>query len=186
VLEPVMNCSTRRRSIRGFTLIELIIAVAIAAILLTLAAPSFRGFLAKKRLEGVATELSTDLQYARSVAVARNTTVRLTFISATCYAIHEVALAVDTATWCSAPPANSALLKSVQLQAGSSATLSGAPAYVEFDPVRGTAVTDTANADASIDVVSSMGSWQMRNTVTLLGKVNLCSPSASVRGFPSC
>lgn len=176
--------------LRGFTMIELVIAVAIAAILLTLAAPSFRDFLGKKRVEGVATELSTDLQYARSEAVARNATVRVTFGTG-CYVITQQPTGSSPDSSCSqtaAPTLGTGAIniKQLQLQVGSTASFSGAPAWVEFDPVRGMAVTDTANTGASIDVVSSLGGWQMRNTVTLLGKVNLCSPNATVKGFPSC
>lgn len=178
------------RLCRGFTMIELVIAVAIAAILLTLAAPSFRGFLGKKRVEGVATELSTDLQYARSEAIARNATVRVTF-GAGCYVITQQPDGSSPSSTCSQTGSptlgtGAVTIKQLQLQSGSTASFSGAPGWVEFDPVRGMAITDTANAGASIDVVSSLGGWQMRNTVTLLGKVNLCSPNATVSGFPSC
>ena len=58
----------RYRHHYGFTLVELMIVVALVAILLALAAPSFRETIARNRLEGVAGELSTDFQYARSEA----------------------------------------------------------------------------------------------------------------------
>jgi type IV fimbrial biogenesis protein FimT len=176
---------TATRPPRGFTALELLIVVTIVAVLLTVTIPSFRGFLAKKRVEGVASELTTDLQFARSAAVARNTEVRLTFVTASCYVIHLSTLNLTALTACP-PTANAALLKVVELQAGTNASFSGAPAFVEFDPVRGMAVTDTANTGASIDTVSSAGAWQLRNTVTLLGKVNLCSPGGSVGGYASC
>ena len=64
-----MNSPRPTRSARGFTLIELMVVVALASVILTLAVPSFIGMLAKKRLEGLAQELGTDLQYARGEAV---------------------------------------------------------------------------------------------------------------------
>ena len=52
-------------------MIELMVVVALVAIVLSLAAPSFKTFLMKKRVEGAMSELSTDLQFARSEAVSR-------------------------------------------------------------------------------------------------------------------
>jgi len=63
------------RALAGFTLIELIITLAIAAILLTLAAPSFQTMLAKNRVAGLTNELSASLQLARSEAIKRGKTI---------------------------------------------------------------------------------------------------------------
>jgi len=51
---------------RGVTLIEAAVALTIAAIAVSAAAPGFQGLVARKRLEGVATQLATDLQYVRT------------------------------------------------------------------------------------------------------------------------
>ncbi len=56
----------------GFTIVELMVVLAIAAILIVVAAPSFSEFLSRRRVEGVASELVTDLHYTRSEAVSRN------------------------------------------------------------------------------------------------------------------
>jgi type IV fimbrial biogenesis protein FimT len=56
----------------GFTLIELIMAIAIMAILMTVAAPSLRDVVARVRLTGQANELLTALTYARSEATKRD------------------------------------------------------------------------------------------------------------------
>lgn len=55
----------------GVTLIELVMTVAIASILMTLAVPSFQSMLAKNRVAGLTNELSAALQLARSEAVKR-------------------------------------------------------------------------------------------------------------------
>ena len=62
---------------QGFTVIELLVVIAIAGILTAIALPSFTQSLARKRLEGVANELSTDLYFAKSQSVSANTNVTL-------------------------------------------------------------------------------------------------------------
>ena len=51
---------------RAFTLVELMIAIAVVGVLLMLAAPGFRDFILMQRLKSVSAQLATDLQYARS------------------------------------------------------------------------------------------------------------------------
>lgn len=55
----------------GLTLIELLVTITIAVILLTIAVPSFNDFLARNRVGGVANELMSMLNLARSEAVRR-------------------------------------------------------------------------------------------------------------------
>ncbi len=61
----------------GFTLLELIITMAIAAILLTVAVPSFQVTIANNRLATQTKSLVTDINIARSEAVKRGTGVVL-------------------------------------------------------------------------------------------------------------
>ncbi|WP_372015317.1 GspH/FimT family pseudopilin [Pseudoxanthomonas sp. 10H] len=62
---------------RGFTLVELMVTVAVLAILVGLATPSFTSVINSNRLTSQANEFMADLQLARSEAVRRNRTVRL-------------------------------------------------------------------------------------------------------------
>jgi type IV fimbrial biogenesis protein FimT len=62
---------------RGFTLVELMITIALVAILIGLATPSFSSVINSNRLTSQANAFMTDLQLARSEAVRRNRTVRL-------------------------------------------------------------------------------------------------------------
>ena len=57
---------------RGFTLIELMIALALAGVLMALAAPSFQQSLAGNRLSTAASELAGAVQLARSEAIRTN------------------------------------------------------------------------------------------------------------------
>ena len=180
--------TVRKVQFRGFTLVELMVAVAIAAILTTLAAPSFSSFLARKRLEGVFTELATDVQYARSEAVQRNAPVRVTFGTG-CYSIHTIG---STATSCTQASGISlgtgaAEIKTVRLDSGSALSISpnNSLTFIEFDSVRGMATWNGGASAGSVNVTSSAGSWQLRASVSPVGRTQTCSPNGTVGGFSS-
>lgn len=60
---------------QGLTLIELLIAVALLAVLLTLAVPGMGRFMEQQRLTATTNQLVGHLQYARTEAIARNSRV---------------------------------------------------------------------------------------------------------------
>ncbi|MEH3021124.1 MAG: GspH/FimT family pseudopilin [Pseudomonas oryzihabitans] len=62
----------------GFTLIEMLVVVALMGIFLAIAAPSFAGLIRANRVQAAADELVGVLQYARGEAVTRGVTVTLT------------------------------------------------------------------------------------------------------------
>ena len=59
----------------GFTLVELMIVLVIAAVLLAIAAPGFRTLLERNRLQSAASNLYASLMLARSEALKRNQVV---------------------------------------------------------------------------------------------------------------
>lgn len=67
---------TRIRRPSGFTLIELMVTLAVAAILLAIAVPSFRDMLERNRVAAQSNELLGGLQTARSEAIRKNATHR--------------------------------------------------------------------------------------------------------------
>jgi type IV fimbrial biogenesis protein FimT len=70
----VTTCSRRRR-FAGFTMVELLVTIAIAAILATVADPSFSGLIASQRAKAAASELFASFLTARSDAILRNANV---------------------------------------------------------------------------------------------------------------
>jgi type IV fimbrial biogenesis protein FimT len=63
--ENIMNGQFKR----GFTLIELMVTVAVAAILVSIAAPSFQTFFNRNRIATVTNDYITAINYARSEAI---------------------------------------------------------------------------------------------------------------------
>ncbi|HXI47957.1 MAG TPA: GspH/FimT family pseudopilin [Steroidobacteraceae bacterium] len=64
-----------RRSSAGFTMVELLVTIAIATILTTIAVPSFSGLIANQRAKTAASELFGSLLKARSDAIMLNANV---------------------------------------------------------------------------------------------------------------
>lgn len=64
-----------KRAPRGFTLIELMVTVAILALMLGLGVPSFRDFIAGQKVKSASQNLMTALVLARSEAIKRNADV---------------------------------------------------------------------------------------------------------------
>ena len=74
--------SRMARSPRGFTLVELMVVVALVAVLAALAAPSMRGYASQQRVKNASLDLMNTLLQARSEAVKRNDTVNVTPLTA--------------------------------------------------------------------------------------------------------
>ncbi len=67
---------------RGFTLLELIVTLAVAAIVLTIAVPSFQGLIESDRSTSRANDLVRTLNLARSEAITRSADVTVAAINA--------------------------------------------------------------------------------------------------------
>src|SRR4030065_326257 len=72
---PSITNKLQIRQGHGFTLIELVVAMAVAAILVTVAIPNMRTFIQNGRLNTQANDLIGDLNLARSEAIKRRSGV---------------------------------------------------------------------------------------------------------------
>jgi type IV fimbrial biogenesis protein FimT len=182
VLEPLMKFGRRQL---GFTMVEMMIVVVLAGVLLAIATPSFRDMLERRRLEGQANELVTDLAYAKSEAVARNRNVVLiTGGGGICYTIAawtgpasragSCNCASGATVACTTGANNPEEIKTVALV--NSATVSSGVTF-DFEPVRGSLqpVAPATIASAASAVVA-LGSRNYTVDVSANGRVSSPRP----------
>ncbi|MCH8856637.1 MAG: prepilin-type N-terminal cleavage/methylation domain-containing protein [Proteobacteria bacterium] len=70
-----------RRARRGFTLLEVAFVLAVLAIILSVAVPSYASYVARQRLRHVAELLELDLRRARTLSVEQGRDVHVNFVS---------------------------------------------------------------------------------------------------------
>jgi type IV fimbrial biogenesis protein FimT len=171
VLEPLMMPRGRQL---GFTIIELMTVLVIAGVLLVLALPAFNDMLERRRLEGQANELVTDLAYAKSEAVQRNQNVRVTTGGGgACYIVAAWPTPAAGSCNCAAAPGSRCTggpteLKTVSLS--NAATVTDAVTF-DFEPVRG-AMQSAAAASA----VVALGARNYTVAVAANGRVAPFAP----------
>jgi type IV fimbrial biogenesis protein FimT len=194
----------RRAPSLGFTMVELLIVVALIAVVLSLAAPSFKDFILMQRLKGINAQLVTDLQFARSEAVSRRVEVHLKFRAATaatplsCYILYtkpagaaDCDCAAAEGARCVAPALE---VRTVQAPVSQSVRMSAVADQADnfaFDPRTGGISIPAVDFivanpnDFSVDTFID-GARKLRTTVGLSGRVKVCTPAGSTMPGAAC
>ncbi len=164
-----------RRARHGLTLLELSIALVVLTLLMTMAAPSVSGWLARHRLRATAQHLAADLGEARAEAVRLTRPVHLVFHAGTnwCYA-----LALSDQADCRASDA--ATLKVVRSSEHPGVTLLEA-APQAFDGRNGASL-----GRAGFAHWASQRGEQLTVRLSPMGRPSLCAPEAPVPGVSRC
>jgi type IV fimbrial biogenesis protein FimT len=163
----------------GFTLMELMITIAVIAILVAIAAPSMSGLLERRKVHGAGEKLFADLTFAKTEAIKRNNTIRVSFTgngATWCYGI-----AVNTACDCTASDCTIDGVLQVTDQDDfpgvsviADSTLDGSS--TSFTPLRGTA--NAGNLQFSVASGAELGV-----VVSSFGRIRMCSEDF---GFDVC
>ena len=198
--------SARRAA--GLTLIELMVVVAIAVIILGRAAPSVSEYIVTQRLRSIHAQLATDLQFARSEAVARSAFVSVRFQEGTggmtCYVIFtrpDPTSGADTCdctqnpgSRCNTHPTTTTEIRTVTIPAElkvSVRTPSGQTDTLTFDARAGTLRFPPSDSaiivNSGFQVESSADATRaLRATVSPAGRAELCTPTGSKLGGSPC
>jgi type IV fimbrial biogenesis protein FimT len=175
---------TRRAVERGLTLLESLVVLAILGVLLGSALPHFGKATERRHLEGTAAQLATDIQFTRSLAVAHNGGMRMSFRAlptGTCYVVHNGA-----ANACQCDPSGQASCSGgavaqriVGFGSNAPVQLNANVGSVLFHPVHG-----TSTPTGTLRVVSRSGA-AIHQVVNIMGRTRSCTPN-SVPGYPAC
>ena len=168
---------------RGFTLIEAAIVLAVVAVSVGALAPRFDRFVEKHTLNGAASQLVTDLQFARSEAVMRNTALRVSVQKESwggCYVIHT-----GDAGACRCEGSGAAVcsgeaqeIKTVALPAAQRIAFSANVASILFDPLHG-----TSTPSGTFKLVAASGQ-AVHGVVNVMGRVRTCTPKGLLSEVP--
>lgn len=184
----------RRRRIgpsaqHGLTLLEALIALAILLVLLGTTLPGFGAAAERHRVDGAAAQLETGIQFARSHAVLRSQTVRLSFqrgAGGSCYVVHPgpsgSCRCMDRVGSLLSEPAcdrGAQALHGARFDPASRLHVAANAGSLVFEPVHGT-VTPAASI-----AVSGAAGETVRVIVSAMGRVRSCSPTG-MPGHAAC
>lgn len=181
--------ATRAQS--GVTLVELMVTIAVLAILLALAGPSFADFAERSALRGAADGLTAAIGAAKEESIKRDRLVRVDFMpmgDAVCVGATAVATNVDAGCDCSTGtcavsqyPESERDMRRVGLVGAPN--FGGATGFV-FDPRTGM-LDQLANA-GSLTLSTSRG-YEVTVRVNAMGRVSLCTPGdKGIAGVGAC
>lgn len=170
---------TRSRT-SGFTLVEMMITLAIAALLLVLAMPGYSLWIADGQIRNAAESIASGLRYAQAEAVRRNAQVQFVLDPTT-----------GTGGWSAQLVSDGSTLQVGSFREGADKTAfvtldtanAGAPTTVTFT---GLGVINATNADGSaplaqVQITSSTGVAGARNLNVLVGGGTAASPTQAGR-----
>lgn len=176
---------------RGFTLLELLIAIAMLAIVLSLAVPSMRGAAEKRRTIAAAEELYSQLQLARSEAIARSQQIFMTIAGGANWAVGVSNDAAcdpsDNVPACALPDVtnNNPITHRFTFNDHPGLSFATTLNQITFQSQRGVASAATIDITSTGDV-----GYVMRVVVGPLGQVSMCSSNADpgryVSGYRPC
>lgn len=170
------------------------ITLVVLAVLAAIAVPSMRELIARKRLEGIAAELATDLRYLRSVQIERggriNRRMGIRFSTSTtggsCYVLYEEDPAFGASCNCNNEPACTPderfELKTVKLSASSGMQITAVPSTLYLTGSGGLPAGDQT---LRVSVSATQGG-SIRIDTNQVARPSMCSVTGHHSGMSAC
>lgn len=147
-----MNTTPHLKRIRGFTLVEIMVTVAVLAILAGVAAPAFQNMIAASRVTAVTNELLELVALAQSEARNRQVTVGIT---------------VNSDTWSVTPGADpNNVLATLQIDANKNVKVESTFTNISFQPDGALSESTTSK---SIKISSTSSYTSTARNIEILG-----------------
>lgn len=176
---------------RGFTLLELLATIAVLAIVLAFGVPSMTTAIEKRETIAAAEQIYSELQLARSEAIARSEPLFMNIVNGVSWAIgfNDVAPCdpADNAPVCDLPDLanNNPITHRFTFNDHPDVNVASTAAQITFQPQRGTATS----ADINITSTGDVG-YVMTVAISPLGHISMCSsdadPASHVSGYGTC
>jgi type IV fimbrial biogenesis protein FimT len=187
----------RPNSHHGLTLIEILVVLAVVAVVLAVATPSLSGFLERRRVVAAANEVASVIHYARSEPNVIGDGVFLLFGHDPAEKISCVAVTTQYRTStcsCHETPVctgeDATLLRLYQIPNASGTsfetTAKSWGTYKKYRLVfsRNQFVTDAS--DVEVTVKGAKSGAMLRLEINSVGRVRICSPNDSISGYGIC
>jgi type IV fimbrial biogenesis protein FimT len=185
----------RPNTSRGFTLVELMVTLAVLAILLAMALPSFRDFAERSWLRGAADNVASVIGAAKEESIKRDSLVKVDFKAVgTGFCVGAAAVATASTAGCdcsatscpvAAYPTSPSELHAVRL-VGTPAFGSPTPdTNFVIDPKTAMLADVTDTGGIELDVPRGYG---IKVLVNAMGRVTTCTPSGKkgLSGVGAC
>jgi type IV fimbrial biogenesis protein FimT len=175
-----------RRAARGVTLIEACTVLTVVSLLVGSAAPSLEKYQKRRVLGEAASEALSDLQLARSAAVGRNKSVRISYLGAgdgaRCVIVHDGLSASCSCEDGGIPQCEAGVdvIKTRTYAARSPVKVRANVSSMVVAPTRG-----TFSPTGTVQAIQADGTG-INHVVSLVGRIKSCSQGRALTGLPAC